>query len=121
MKKKILMVDDDNDFLSFTKVLLERNNYEVLSALSGEAALKIVETNLPDLIFLDITMKEMDGYAVALQLKTKEETKNIPIIMLTGKKDSESISRSLDLNVADYIMKPFDNQDLLGKIKKLIG
>lgn len=120
MAKKILLVDDDKDFLMFTKIILEKGGFEVVSANSGEDALSEAETLLPDLVLLDIEMPEMDGFAVALQLNTNEATKDIPIMMLTGKKDSTTISRSFDLNIVDYIMKPFDNQTLLKKIESIL-
>ncbi|OGC05231.1 hypothetical protein A2276_04765 [candidate division WOR-1 bacterium RIFOXYA12_FULL_43_27] len=118
---KLLLIDDEREFVEMLSVVLKRAGNQMLEAFNGEDGIKIAKKEKPDVILLDINMPKMDGHEVALRLKNDEETKMIPIIIVTAKKDSETISRSFDLEVADYITKPFENSVLLEKIKKALS
>lgn len=119
-KKKILIIDDEEDFNYFIKTNLERKgDLEVITATSGEEGLKAVLDCRPDLILLDIIMPQMDGFEVLRRLKsTQSDIMDIPVIMLTAKRDSSSILRAEKFRVIDYIMKPFSVEELLRLIKK---
>ncbi|NQU18017.1 MAG: response regulator [Candidatus Saganbacteria bacterium] len=116
--KKILIVDDDADFLKATSMVLQSSGYEAYSADSGEEALKCIAKSHPALILLDILMPGMDGHQLASKIRQQEKTKEIPIIMITGKKDHATISKSFKFNISGYVVKPFENSQLLDKIKK---
>jgi DNA-binding response OmpR family regulator len=118
-KNKILIVDDERDFVEVVKKHLEAFDYEVSSAFSGSEGLRKAVKYAPDLILLDIVMPGMDGFQVLSALKNNPGTQNIPVVMLSGKDDIDSVLKSGGLGMADYIMKPFDEiTDLLIVIRK---
>lgn len=101
---KILTVDDQMGIDSFFYEFFTARNYEVLSAMSGEEALRIVKKERPRIVLLDINMKGMDG--IETLKKIKEIDKNIVVIMVTGIKDDDVINKALDAGASDYITKP---------------
>ncbi len=113
--KTILVVDDTTINLDILTDLLEK--YDVINAISGKDALKILNEEKIDLILLDIMMPEMDGYEVCQKLKADDATKNIPIIFITAKVDEDSIEKGYEVGGIDYITKPFKPRELLSKIK----
>ena len=115
-KKSILIVDDENsNIITLTHILSP--NYTVYAAKSGQLAIKAAKKHLPDIILLDILMPEMDGYEVLSQIKSDEETANIPVIFLTAKGDNVSELAGLSLGAVDYISKPFSPSLLLKRIE----
>lgn len=128
MKKlaKILLVDDDADFVEATKTVLESKPYQVIVAKEGDEGLKKAKTEKPDLILLDVIMPVKDGFTMAEQLKKDPQLSKIPVIMLTSfaqRKGETSISQAqgLTLEAEDYIDKPVAPQELLKRIEKQIG
>ena len=121
MPKKILIVDDDPGIIRVLQTRLEANGYEVIAASDGKDGLEKATTLSPDLIILDVIMPEMDGLTLCGILKFDEQYASTPIIMLTIK--GEEIDREVGRKVkADaYLTKPFRSEDLLEKIKELIG
>jgi signal transduction histidine kinase/BarA-like signal transduction histidine kinase len=115
-KKKILLVDDTEDNLDLLIEFLSEN-YDLSIAMDGISALKRVELDLPDLVLLDIMMPEMDGYEVCQTIKLNPLTKDIPIIFLTAKTDANSIVKGFELGAADYVTKPFYEEELLARVK----
>jgi len=105
-RQKILIVDD---MPTNVKILGEalRPNYDIVVATSGKKALEIAQTQVPDLILLDIMMPEMDGYTVCRALKEDSCTKNIPIVFITAKDQTDDELHGLELGAVDYITKPF--------------
>ncbi len=116
INKTILVVDDTATNLDILSDLLEQ--YDVINAISGKDALKIINEEKIDLILLDIMMPDMNGYEVCQKLKAKEETKDIPIIFITAKSDEDSIEKAYDLGGTDYVTKPFRPKELLSRVKK---
>ena len=118
--QNILIIDDEKSNIDIILELLKKininNRYNVIIALSGEKALKIVEKRKIDLILLDIMMPSMDGYEVCKILKSNNETKNIPIIFITAKTDEYSIEKAFDIGGVDYITKPFRPKELLARV-----
>ncbi len=114
--KTILAVDDTATNLDILEELLEQ--YDMISAISGKDALKIVNEEKIDLILLDIMMPSMDGYEVCQKLKENDETKDIPIIFITARVDENSIEKAYDLGGTDYVTKPFRPKELLSRVKK---
>jgi len=121
--KTILVVDDEQEIRELEKKKLEKYDYKVITASSGEETLEVCKTTKPDLIILDIAMPGLDGYAVAIQLKKAKATENIPIIFITAKElDPIALNRKVDqIGVCGFLMKPCKFEDLLAKIKSAIG
>ncbi len=103
----ILCIDDDHDILTLLEKILIGAGYAVITASNGKQGLRETLTRKPDLILLDIVMPDMDGYEVCKKIKDKEETKNIPIIFITAKKEDEDEAKGLKIGAVDYIRKPF--------------
>ena len=119
---KILVVEDDSFLLQMYTTKLETENFEVLTALSGEEALRVVKKEHPALILLDLNLPEVDGFTVLEELKSKDETKDIPVIVLTNFSNKEDINRCLDLGAADYLIKAhFVPAEVIEKVKKVLA
>ena len=119
-KQTILIVDDSPENISVLGALL-RLDYTVRVATNGEKALKIVESdNPPDLILLDVMMPGMDGFEVCKNLRKSVNTKDIPIVLLTAKGQIEDKITGFNSGADDYLVKPFDIQELLVRIRALL-
>ena len=116
-EKNILIVDDTESNIDILVESLS-DAYEVSVAMDGESALEIVVEEPPDLILLDIMMPDMDGYEVCEKLKSDNNTKDIPIIFLSGATDEGSKEKGLALGAIDYITKPIDKNIVLSKLKE---
>ncbi len=114
---KILIVDDIPKNIQIVGNILQEENYDIYFANSGETAIKQTQNNDFDLILLDIMMPVMDGYEVCKYLKDNQTTKNIPIIFLTAKSDTESTVHAFEIGGVDYLTKPFNGTELLARIK----
>ncbi|MFC1918800.1 PleD family two-component system response regulator [Chloroflexota bacterium] len=124
-KAKILLVDDDIDFVESTKVVLESKPYEVVVAYEGDEGLRKAREEKPDLILLDIIMPIKDGFTAAEQLKNDPQLSKIPVIMLTSfssKRGETSIpvSRGFGLEAEDYIDKPVAPDELLNRVGRYL-
>lgn len=119
MAKKILIIDDEPDFVGLLKIRLEANGYKVVTANDGVAGLQRWKEESPDIIVLDIMMPQLGGYSFVQDSKTIPGLKQVPIIILTAKPGMEDIFEME--GVHDYIVKPFEDKDLLDKIRKHIG
>ena len=125
-KAKILVVDDDIDFVESTKTILESKPYEVIVAHEGEEGLKKAREENPDLILLDVIMPVKDGFTAAGQLKKDPQLSKIPLVMLTGfssKRQGSSIpvSRGFALEAEDYIEKPVSPAELLSAVEQYLN
>lgn len=116
-KKKVLVIDDENDILLIIKSALHEEGYDVTTANNGYDGLALAEDASPDLIILDILMPEMDGFEVLQQLKENEKTAQIPVVILTGLSSKDKIREALNKGIDYYIVKPFEYQDLVSKVK----
>jgi DNA-binding response OmpR family regulator len=121
MAKKILIIDDELEIRSLLSTFLEKKGFAALTAESGKEGIDLANQLKPDLILLDINMPGMDGFAVLVKIKKSKETASIPVIMLTGRIDEIAKISASALSCEDYIGKPFELEDLLGKINKIIG
>ena len=119
--KKILVVDDEKHIVRLVQVNLERNGYRVVTAYDGREALKKIEEEKPDLVVLDVIMPQMDGFEVLKELRTKEETRDLPVIMLTAKAQDNDVFRGWRAGVDCYLTKPFVPQELLIFIKRILA
>jgi len=114
MAEKILIIDDEDNTVNLTAMLLERKGFEVIKAYSPDEGLKKAYRYQPDLVLLDIMMPEMDGYEVCRRLR---DLSDVPIIFVTARDDVRDIVHGLEIGGDDYIAKPFDNDELIARIK----
>jgi len=122
-KARILLVDDDPDFLEATRQILVASRFEVITAKDGDEGIAKAKYERPDLIVLDVIMPGKDGYSVCYELRKIEQTRPIPIIMLTAvgqqlSKPEYAMDIAIDHLADDYIDKPVDTQTLIRKIEK---
>ena len=120
-KKRILFVDDEEDFLSIVRSGLENAGYEVLTATNGREGLELAQEKKPDLAFVDIMMPIMDGYQFCRFLKFDELLKKIPVIFVTARQNDEDKKIGVKMGGDDYLIKPFETKVLVEKIKKFLG
>jgi len=124
-RPKILLVDDDPDFVEATKIILESKPYEVIVAADGDEALRKAREENPDLILLDIIMPVENGFTAAEQLKKDPQLSKIPVIMLTsfssrGQATSIPRGRGFSLEAEDYIEKPVSPEELLDTVQQYL-
>lgn len=110
--RKVLVVDDSATDRVHLQSVLEQQNVTVLTAASGKEALEVARREQPDLIFLDIIMDDLDGYAVCRMLKEQDETRHIPIIFVSSKKNKADIVWANEQGGAGYIIKPYAPEDI---------
>ncbi len=113
---KVLIVDDIPENLTVLSNILYQEQIEISVAIDGKQALKSINIDKPDLILLDISMPEMDGFQVCEKLKQDPETKEIPIIFLTAKVQPEDVVKGFKIGAVDYITKPFNPQELISRV-----
>ena len=119
--KRILICDDDPVILRLLQVNLELEGYDVLLAHHGERAIEVATAEHPDLVILDIMMPKLDGYQTCERLKANDETKDIPVVFLSAKAQETDIERGKEYGVAEYLTKPFDPNDLIDVVERLIN
>ena len=120
-RKRILICDDDPVILRLLEVNLELEGYDVLLADNGEKAVEVAQADRPDLILLDIMMPRLDGYETAARLKEVDGTKDIPVVFLSAKAQQADIDKGKTFGVADYLTKPFDPNDLIETVERLLA
>lgn len=121
MAKKILVVDDEPDVLKIVTFRLKKEGYEVITARDGQEALDLVNRERPDLVLLDLRLPVVDGYEVCKRLKTDEDLRQIPVILLTASSATKIAEKTKDFQAEDYLIKPFEPEELLDKVKKFIN
>ena len=118
--KKILIIDDNPDNVFLLQDRLEREGFDVAKAYNGEMGIQKAVSEKPDLILLDIMMPDISGYEVCKTLASKEETKLIPIILLTALSEADSLKQGLQSGAFDYIKKPFNRVELIARINSAL-
>lgn len=126
MPKKILIVDDDPDFVEAVTMILRPKKFEVIAAYNGKEGLEKVKAERPDLIVLDVMMPEKDGYAVCKELKSDPEWNRIPVLLLTGVVSHIPTTRytqemGMETEADDYLEKPVEPQVLVKRIEVLLS
>jgi two-component system alkaline phosphatase synthesis response regulator PhoP len=119
-KATILIVDDEEDIRELVELNLTQEGYGVLSCETGEQALEIAGSKLPDLIILDLLLPGIDGLEVCKKLKGNLKTENIPIVMLTAKGEEADIVTGLELGAEDYVTKPFRGKVLVARVRRIL-
>ncbi len=116
MKKKILIVDDESDLLDLLGLRLRANGYDVCIALNGVEGLRVAAEERPDLILLDVSMPQMNGFQVCEHLRRNPVTRHTPIVLLTAKTRDTDKLIGMEAGANDYVIKPFDMDALLKTI-----
>ena len=117
---KILVVDDDRAINELIKVNLKLAGYDVIQAFDGTQGFALAKQELPSMLILDVMMPNVDGYTVAQRVRQNETTKNIPILMLTALSDIEDKGRGFSIGIDDYLVKPFDMEELKMRVKAIL-
>ncbi len=112
--KSILVIDDDQRALSLLKAFLEPEGFDVITAADGVSGMKLLKETKADLVLLDVMMPGLDGYQV---LQSIREHSSVPVIMVTGITDKDSVTRFLNLGADDYVTKPFNKKELIARIR----
>jgi len=118
-KVRILIVDDEPNIVRTLKDRLEMNEYEVITGSNGKEGLDLAIQEHPDIILLDVIMPLMDGLEMLEALRANSECKDIAVIMLTARSQTQDIARAKACGIEDYIVKPFDLSELLEKIESI--
>jgi DNA-binding response OmpR family regulator len=119
--RSIVYIEDDPEMIDLVSLIVNKHGFQIKGAHGGRSGLDLVKKEKPTLVLLDLMMPDMDGWDVYQQLKSEEETRNIPVIIITAK--AQSIDRVLGLHIAkvdDYISKPFRPQELLDSIEHVL-
>ena len=119
MAKTILVVDDERHIVRLVQVNLERAGYEVTTAYDGVEALEAIQSELPDMIILDVMMPRMDGFETLKKLRADDKSKEIPVIMLTAKAQDADIFKGWSSGVDSYLTKPFSPRELLAFVDRI--
>ncbi len=117
---KILVVDDDRAINELIKVNLKLAGYEVVQAFDGTQGFALAKQELPNMVILDVMMPNVDGYTVAQRIRQNDSTKNMPILMLTALSDIEDKGRGFAIGIDDYLVKPFDMEELKMRVKAIL-
>ncbi len=118
--KKILIIDDSPDSVFLLQDRLEREGFETAKAYNGEMGIQKAVNEKPDLILLDVMMPDISGFDVCKTLSSKEETKLIPIILLTALTEADNLQQGLQSGAFDYIKKPFNRTELIARINSAL-
>jgi DNA-binding response OmpR family regulator len=120
-KRRILCIEDEAEMIELTRLVLEREGFEVVGAVGGAKGLASLKEEKPDLVLLDLMMPDMDGWEVYRQMKADKELADIPVIVVTAR--AQSIDKVLGLQVAkvsDYVTKPFGPKELIESIRRVL-
>ncbi|MCK5580674.1 MAG: response regulator [Candidatus Omnitrophica bacterium] len=120
-QKRILIVDDEPEVTMMVRMRLEASGYEVISANDGKSGLEKAKQENPDLVMLDVMMPKMDGYKVCGLLKADIRYNKIPVIMFTARAPEEEAEIMREVGADAYVNKPLNAEELLAKIKDLLG
>jgi DNA-binding response OmpR family regulator len=119
--KKILFIEDESALQKTFRDVLEKEGYQMISALDGESGLRLAKAQKPDLILLDLILPKKDGFEVLKELKSDESTKEIPVIVLTNLEDIESVEKAIELGATTYLVKAqYTLEEVIQKVKKAL-
>ena len=118
--RQILVVDDQGDILDLARMVLAGAGYDVSTAGSGEQALELLERELFDLVLLDINMPEMDGWETLRLIRADEALSALPVVMFSVKSEPRDKVQSMQEGALDYITKPFEVDELLGRVERVL-
>ncbi len=120
--KKILFIEDEQALQRTISEALHREGFEVLNAIDGDSGARLAKTEKPDMILLDLILPRRSGFDVLKELKATEETKDIPVIVLTNLESPADVDRAIELGATTYLVKAnYDLSDIIKKIKMALG
>ncbi|RMH22453.1 MAG: response regulator [Acidobacteria bacterium] len=119
-RQRIVVIEDEPDILAFIDYNLAREGFAVSSAADGEAGLRLVRREKPDLVVLDLLLPGLDGIEVCRRLKADPATRNLPIIMVTAKGEESDVVLGLGVGADDYVTKPFSPKELIARIRAVL-
>ena len=117
---RVLVVEDDKDLAELLAYNLKKEGYEVFVCLKGAEAIKLIESENPDLVLLDVMLPDFDGFRIAEYIRNSEEFKDIPIVFITAKDMEQDKLRGFNLGADDYITKPFSVKELVARVKAVL-
>ncbi|HYX07383.1 MAG TPA: response regulator [Bacteroidales bacterium] len=120
-KPTILVIDDSTTNVVLLEAILNDHGYKIDTAFNAKEAFQIISRQLPDLILLDLLMPRINGYEFLESIKSKEATRNIPVVVISAVTDNENIKKTMKLGAHDYIKKPVDIQNLVDKVTSILG
>ena len=120
-RKKILLVDDSSTVLLMERMILSKNEYDVVTARDGQEGVEKALAEKPDLILMDVVMPRMDGFEACRRLREQDDTKSIPVIMVTTRGELASVETGYASGCNDYVTKPINGLELLAKVKSCLG
>jgi two-component system phosphate regulon response regulator PhoB/two-component system alkaline phosphatase synthesis response regulator PhoP len=120
MNKTIAIVDDEKDIVELVSINLTKNNFKSLEFYDAKSFLDSLKAHKPDLLLLDLMLPDIDGIEVCKTLRSNEDYKDMPIIMLTARQDETDKIIGLEIGADDYITKPFSPRELIARIKALL-
>jgi DNA-binding response OmpR family regulator len=120
-RKKILLVDDSSTVLLMERMILSKNDYDVVTARDGMEGLEKARAERPDLILMDVVMPRMDGFEAVRKLREEEETREIPVIMVTTRGELSSVENGYASGCNEYVTKPINGLELLAKVRSCLG
>lgn len=118
--KKIMLVDDEEQLIAIMANVLQDEGFSVQKSFSAEEALNTYASFSPDLVISDVRMERMDGFTMFEQMKSVPNMKHVPVIFLTGLDDRLGQQRALKIGAEAYVSKPFDVDDLIGVVKRVL-
>lgn len=119
--KKILFIEDEQSLQKTFGDVLKKEGYKIISALDGETGLRLVKSEKPDLVVLDLVLPRIHGLEVLEEIKKDSETKKIPVIILTNIEGAKDVERALELGATTYLVKTsYALKDIVNKIKKIL-
>lgn len=120
--KKVLIVEDDNSLRDVLAEFLEADGFSVVVAADGEEGINLIRETKPDIILLDVVLPKKDGYQVIKEIKSDDDVKNIPIILLTNLGSLSDIEKALELGVTNYLVKgDYQIKEIVAKIKEILS
>ena len=119
-QKKILIIDDEEDIRKMLKIRLEQEGFTIVQASDGDIGAKTAEQEVPDMIIMDIMMPNVDGYSCLKEVRSLPKTKDIPVLMLSGKEEEKVRDLFAFQKISGYIEKPFELDDLVMKIREIL-
>jgi two-component system alkaline phosphatase synthesis response regulator PhoP len=120
MKRRIVIADDDPTIISLVSLRLGLARFEVLSATNGREALDLIRKSEPLAVILDVRMPEWDGLAALDRIKSDPDISNLPVLMLSGERDSQTVMSAMGAGASDYIVKPFNPDRLLERVNRMV-
>lgn len=117
----VLVADDEPDILELLVYRLRRSGYEVAAARDGAEALRLAQEQRFDLAVLDVMMPELDGYELTRRLRAQEQTRRIPVILLTARAQSSDVAAGFGVGADDYLRKPFNPDELVARVRAVLG